>query len=124
MRLSMPTASAISTASRTPRTCTSSGLDWVLMARARCASSRNGLIMTSEITQPTTTVPPITPAQISTHPQVQFVDVALGLGQRRAEGDGGRACREGPHSGTRHRRSSCCRSRFSGRQHHARVPTP
>lgn len=36
------------------------------MARACCASSRNGLIMTSEITQPTTTVPPITPAQIST----------------------------------------------------------
>ena len=66
MRASMPsTASAISTASLTPRTCTSSGLDWALMARACWASTRNGLIMISEISQPITTVPAITPAQIN-----------------------------------------------------------
>ena len=35
------------------------------MARACWASSRNGLTMISEINQPTTTVPMITPAQIS-----------------------------------------------------------
>lgn len=66
MRASIPsTASAISTASRTPRTWTSSGLDWALIARACWASSRKGLTMINEITQPTTTVPPITLAQIS-----------------------------------------------------------
>ena len=66
MRASMPsTASAISTASCTPRTFTSSGLDCALMTRACSASTRNGLIMISHSTEATTTVATMTPPQIS-----------------------------------------------------------
>ncbi|SKV08646.1 Uncharacterised protein [Mycobacteroides abscessus subsp. abscessus] len=66
MRSSIPsTASEISTASRTPRTFTSSGLDCALIRRACCASSRNGLTTMSEMTQPTITVPTSTPPQIA-----------------------------------------------------------
>ena len=88
MRASIPsTASAISTASWTPRTFTSSGLDCALITRACSASTRNGLIMISHSTEATTTVRDDDPATDQQHPSVQFVDPPLRFGQRSADGD-------------------------------------
>ena len=88
MRASIPsTASAISTASCTPRTCTSSGLDCALIARACCASSRKGLIMIDHITQPTRTVPMITPPQINNTRRCSSLMRSLRFGERRTHRD-------------------------------------
>src|ERR1700692_946608 len=90
MRASMPsTASEISTASHTPRTWTSSGLDCALIARAWAANRWNGLIMISHITPPTRKVPTMTPPHIGSprsltggeraDPVVDTVDRGVGV---------------------------------------------